>query len=105
MGRPDKALYLICSTITEDEIGNQIETLSERMVYGEELYVGSNEFYNAAQVGLRPEKRFEVYTREYRGESRIKYDNSMYKIIRTTPGKTKERTWLICERVGADGGN
>lgn len=103
MGRPDKALYLICSTITEDEIGNQIETLSERMVYGEELYVGSNEFYNAAQAGLRPEKHFEVYTREYRGETKVKCGDVTYRIIRTNPGKSLEKTRLICERVGTDG--
>lgn len=103
MGRLDKALNLISFTVIEDNVGNQIEVPTERLVFGEELYVGSNEFYNAAAQGVRPEKRYEVYTREYRGEIKVKCDNVTYRIIRTSPGKSSEKTWLFCERVAAVG--
>lgn len=103
MGRPDKAIFLIGVTITEDKIGNQIEIPTERMVFAEQLAVFSNEFYNAAVSGLRPELKFEIYTREYRGEGKLKYNGKTYRIIRTSLGKSPEKTRLICERVAADG--
>lgn len=103
MSRPDQLIYLVSVSLTEDSIGNQVEIPTDRMVYGEELYVGSNEFYNAATTGLRAEKRFEIYSREYRGENKLKHNGIMYRVIRTSLGKTKEKTWLTCERVTADG--
>ena len=102
MGRPDQVLFLIGVTVTEDEIGNQIETPAERRVFAEELDVFSKEFYNAAVTGLRPEKKFEMYTREYQSEARLKHNDIIYRIIRTGYGKTKEKTRLTCERVSGD---
>lgn len=103
MSRPDQAIFLVSVTITEDEIGNQIETPIERMVFAEELAVFSSEFYNAAATGLRPEKQFEIYTREYGGEGKLKHNNITYNIIRTSLGKVKEKTRLTCEKVTANG--
>ena len=103
MGRPDQALFLIGVTVGEDDIGNQVETPTERMVFAEQLDVGSSEFYNAAQTGLRAERKFEMYTREYQGESRVKHNGITYRIIRTGYGKSKEKTRLTCERVSGDG--
>lgn len=94
-------IYLISVTVTEDEIGNQIETPTERMVYANEISVSSQEFYNAAVTGLRPTKRFEIYSFEYQGEERLKHDGVMYRIIRTE--KRGEKTRITCERVAADG--
>jgi len=99
--RQDQAIYLLRSTISKDDIGNQISTLTERLVYAGELSVGSGEHYNAAVAGLRPEKRFEIYTREYQGEEKLKHNNIMYRIIRTEGRGEKLR--LSCERVAADG--
>ena len=101
--RQDKAISLISETITKDSIGNQIETPTLHTVFAEELAVFSSEFYNAAVAGLRPEKLFEIYTREYSGEAKLKHDNITYRIIRTSLGKTSEKTRISCERVGADG--
>lgn len=90
-------IYLISVTITEDEIGNQIETPVERMVYANEYSVSSNEYYNAAMTGLRPVKMFEIYSFEYQGEDRLKHNGVIYRIIRAeTRG---ERTRLTCERM------
>lgn len=101
MSRPDQALFLIGTSITSDEIGNQIKTPSERLVFAEELSVGSGEFYNAALNGLRPSKRFEIYAREYLGEAKLKHNGSTYRIIRT--GGKGEKIQLTCEAVAADG--
>ena len=99
--RHDQVIYLLSVTVTEDEIGNQVETVTERMVFANELAVTSEEFYNAAATGLRPAKRFEVYSFEYQGEDRLKHDGVVYRIIRTE--KRGEKIRLTCERVAADG--
>lgn len=104
MGKMDQVLVLISLTTdpnNTDELGNLIETKTERQVFAEELLVGSGEFYNAAVTGLRPEKRFEIYSREYQGEVKLRHDNITYRIIRTEGRGEKIR--LSCERVAADG--
>lgn len=101
--RQDRVIYLIGVTITPDNIGNQVQVPTERKVFAEELKVYAREFYNAAAAGLRPEKTFEIYTREYRKETKLKHDSITYRIIRTSPGKTSEKIRLTCERVAADG--
>jgi len=103
MSRPDQAVFLISVIIDPnitDNIGNQIKTPVERLVFAEELSVGSGEFYNAAVTGLRPTKRFEIYTREYRGEEKLKHNSIPYRIIRTEGRGEKVR--LSCERVTGD---
>lgn len=99
--RHNQVIYLQSVTIVEDEIGNQKEVVTERMVFANELSVSSQEFYNAAVTGLRPTKRFEIYSFEYQDEDRLKHDGMVYRIIRTeTRG---EKTRITCERVAADG--
>lgn len=99
--RHNQIIYLISVTTAEDEIGNQVETPTERKVYANEFTVNSNEFYNAAVTGLRPEKRFEVYSFEYQSEDRLKHNGITYRIIRTEAKGEKIR--LTCEKVAADG--
>src|SRR5690606_24516285 len=99
--RHDQVIYLLSVTTTQDEIGNQIEDVTERMVFANELAVTSEEFYNAAVTGLRPTKRFEIYSSEYQGEDRLKHDGVVYRVIRTE--KRGEKIRITCERVVADG--
>ena len=101
--RQDKVIYLIGVTVAGDDIKNQIKTPTEHKVYAEELAVYSSEFYNAAVAGLKPAKTFEIYTREYSGEAKLKHNGITYKIIRTSLGKTPEKTRLTCERVTGNG--
>lgn len=101
--RSNAVIRLISDAITSDNLANQIKKPTERTVFGEELAVYNAEFYNAAVAGLKPSKQFEIYTREYRGEEKLKHNNITYKIIRTDFGKTPEKTRLICERVISNG--
>lgn len=103
MARFDKVIYLLSASTEYDEIGNPVETITERKVFAAELAVFSNEFYNAAAAGLRAERKFEIYTDEYQGEEKLKYDDVTYRIIRTSYGKSEEYTWVTCERVLGDG--
>ncbi|SFR15260.1 hypothetical protein [Desulfoscipio geothermicus] len=99
--RHNQVIYLITTTIQEDEIGNQIPVETERKVYANEFSVSSNEYYNAALSGLRPAKMFEIYSFEYQGEGKLKHNDITYRIIRTE--SRGEKTRLTCERVAADG--
>lgn len=99
--RHNDVIYLIKTQVVEDELGNQIPQETERLVYANQMAVTQSEFYNAASTGLRPAKRFEIYSFEYQGEDRLKHDGMMYRIIRVeTRG---EKTRITCERVAADG--
>jgi len=99
--RHNTVVFLIAVTIIEDELGNQIEQETERKVFANEMTVSQGEYYNAASAGLRPQKMFEVYTFEYQGEEKLRYNSVKYQIIRTeTRG---EKTRIICERVAGDG--
>ena len=103
--RHKEAIYLLSATITEDDWGNQVETFEERMVYANEYAVSANEFYEARQNELRPEKSFEIYSFEYKGEKKLKYtpkggEEQEYSIIRT---QTKgDKAILTCEVKGSD---
>jgi hypothetical protein len=103
MARPIVAIYLLSTVITPDNIKNQIPVATERKVFAEDLAVYANDFYGAAAAGLRPERVFEVYTREYHGEALLKQLDVTYRVIRSTYGKTREKTRLTCERVPASG--
>lgn len=98
--RHNRVIYLLASTITSDAVGNQVEALVERKIFANEYSVSSSEFYNAALVGLKPSKAFEIYSFEYQDEGRLKHDDIIYKITRTQA--RGDKLVLYCERAGAD---
>ncbi|MGG1673318.1 phage head-tail adapter protein [Paenibacillus sp. NRS-1783] len=99
--RYDKMIFLINSRVEQDELGNDQESESEQRVAAREMNVSSAEFYNAATVGLRPEKQFETYERFYTGAQKLKYNGILYRIVRTR--NSGDKVIIICERVAADG--
>ncbi|MFT9496611.1 phage head closure protein [Anaerosolibacter sp.] len=99
--RYDKKIYLMTKTIVEDEIGNQVSAWAEKMTYAREVNVSSEEFYNAAVTGLRPETQFEIYKALYNGAEKVKYQGLIYSIIRTK--NNGDKLILTCEKVAADG--
>ena len=97
-------IKLIAITVTEDDIGNQVETETTNEVWAEETGVRQSEFYNAAVAGLRPERTFVIWANEYSGQTRIEADGVKYKLIRAYNNPSKsEMIELVCERVIADG--
>ena len=91
-------------TVTEDAIGNQVQTETTTEVWAEETGVRQSEFYNAAVTGLKPEKTFIIWANEYNGQTKIETGGTKYKLIRayTNPSKS-EMIELVCERSAADG--
>lgn len=99
--RHNQIIYLISVDIIEDELCNQIEKPTERMVFANEYSVSSTEHYNAALVGLRPSKVFEIYSFEYQNEKELEHNGETYDIIRT--GSKGEKVLLTCEVVAGNG--
>ena len=93
----DLICYLQSVTITEDEIGNQIETPVNRLVYCAELPLNSSEFFNAGQTGIKPEHLFVVDLEEYDGEITISFDDKLYNIYRIYP-RSDGLIELYCHR-------
>ena len=97
-------IKLISVTVTEDAIGNQVQTETTTEVWAEETGVRQSEFYNAAVTGLKPEKTFIIWANEYSGQTKIEAAGVKYKLIRAYNNPSKsEMIELVCERVTADG--
>lgn len=94
---------LIKTTTTgRDKAGNPIKETVESDVYVQPQGVYNAEFYNAAQVGLKPSITFLISNREdYNNESMLRYHNALYNIIRVDWTAQRDSIRLICEkRVG-----
>ena len=89
---------LISITVTENDMGDIIETPVERQVFADKQSIRQSEFYQAAATGLRPELMFVVRSIDYEGEPKLKYNGKEYAIIRTYD-KDGELTELICQGV------
>jgi len=87
---------LISVTVTENDMGDVIETPVERDVFADKQSIRQSEFYQAAATGLRPELMFVVRSIDYNGEPKLKYNGKEYAIIRTYD-KDGELIELICQ--------
>jgi hypothetical protein len=101
MVRKKEVIKLIdADTTTQDTLLNDIAGTSERTVFAEGLEVFDSQYYRAAQAGLKPEKKFLIWRREYRGETKLKHAGTTYSIIRVQGAK--EKLTLTCEVDPAD---
>lgn len=94
-------IYLISVEIAEDEIGNDIETEVKTRIFANRFYINQSEFYNAQVAGLKPSQQFEVYSFEYKNETKLEHENIEYKIIRVE--ERGDKTRLTCEKVIGSG--
>lgn len=95
-------LTLIKEDHKEDEIGNQIPDEIKTTVFCSIKSVSRNEFYNAANTGLKPSLVFIVHSYEYENEEKVEFEGNKYKVIRTYLKNTDEIE-LTCERVIGNG--
>jgi len=70
----------------------------EREVYVMPRGVYQSEYYNAAQVGLKPSITFELTVRDdYEGEKVVIYNDRTFDVIRVDWNAQRDRLSLICE--------
>ena len=94
----DIACTLLSTTIEQDDIGNEIETVKKRLIpiiKVEDVY--AKEYYEANQQGYKPSLRLRISALNYKDEEELIYMNKTYSIIRVQE-VTADELVLICER-------
>ena len=94
----DIACTLLSTTIKQDEIGNEKEITTEKLIpiiKVEDVY--ANEYYQANQQGFKPSLRLRISALNYNDEEELIYKGKTYSIIRTQE-PTADEVVLICER-------
>ena len=88
-------LQLITTSQTVDEYGDPIILESFRQVFCRVQSIGTKEFYQAHASGLQPEIKFVLADYlEYNNEQLIKYDGTIYHVLRTY--RTGQELEIIC---------
>ena len=87
---------------TFDEAGNEIPSIQETVVYVQPRGIYSAEFYNAAQIGLKPSLTLVLANRaDYAGQKILSYEGKDYNVIRVDWNAQRDAISMICEeRVG-----
>lgn len=94
----DIACKLLSTSVVQDEIGNEKEITTEKLipiVKVEDVY--ANEYYQANQQGFKPSLRLRISALNYNDEEELIYMNKKYSVIRTQE-PTADEVVLICER-------
>lgn len=86
---------------TYDEYLNEVESIIETEVYVQPRGVYNSEFYNAAQIGLKPSVTLFIPNLEdYHGETVLSFEGRDYDVIRTDWNAQRDGVSLVCqERV------
>lgn len=95
---------LLTVNSTQDEIGQWIEELTPRCVYGRLESVSASEFFAAGQTGFRPDFRIVMFGPDYNGERDCIVNDVQYSIYRTYYRKN-DMVELYLERRAGDEGN
>lgn len=86
----DTMIYLIGQTEGEtDEFAQPIITETKTGVLATSVPVSRSEFYNAGQMGIRPEYEFIINPAEYSGEKIVELDSgtrlNIYRVYESSP--------------------
>lgn len=66
-----------------DEMHRPKVSYTEEQVFCNVKSIGQSEFYQAQTAGLKPEIKIEVKLVDLNGATHFKYNNTIYKILRT----------------------
>lgn len=85
-------------TPTFDAEGNEIPTITETTVFVQPRGVYQSEFYNAAQIGLKPSVTLFIANKEdYSGQKVLTYEGREYDVIRVDWSAQRDGISLVCE--------
>lgn len=94
-----KEIISLISVIDSETLsGGFIESKTLRQVFANRKSVKQNEFYQAAQAGLKPEIVFVIRSIDYEDEGLLSYNGLEYTIIRTFETKD-EMIELVATRT------
>lgn len=95
-------LTLITQTFATDQLGNQVPTKTEIIVYCDVKSISRSEFYYASNTGLKPSIVFTVNDFDYNKQELVKFEGQEYNVIRTYL-KSIDKVELTCQKVAANG--
>ena len=75
--------YLMKETISLDIKNRPKVTYTESLFYCNEKSIGQSEFYQSEAAGFKPEIKLESKLLDLNGVTHVKYNNTIYKILRT----------------------
>jgi SPP1 family predicted phage head-tail adaptor len=85
-------------TPTFDGAGNEIPSITETEVFVQPRGVYQSEFYNAAQLGLKPSLTLYLANKEdYDGQKILEYEGKDYDVIRVDWSAQRDGISLVCE--------
>ena len=102
MARYAAVATLLATTTTYDDLGVPTTTPTERKVYANEMSMGANAFYAAAQAGVHPSAVLQVRRCDYKDETKLKFDGKTLSVTRVQ--RTPDFVTLTCEEVTSDRG-
>lgn len=83
---------------TYDEHGNEVPNPIRTEVFVQPRGVYQSEFYNAAQLGLKPSLTLYLTNRDdYNGQERLEFNEKPYNVIRVDWNAQRDGVSLICE--------
>ena len=92
------AILIGYGTTTFDEYGNEVVTESRSEVFVQPRGVYQSEFYNAAQLGLKPSVTLFLSNRDdYDGQKVLEFEGTEYNVIRVDWNAQRDGISLICE--------
>ena len=92
------AILKAYGTPTYDEYGNEAQTITETTVYVQPRGVYQSEFYNAAQLGLKPSVTLYITNKaDYDGQKVLEYEGKEYSVIRVDWSAQRDGISLVCE--------
>ena len=89
-----------------DEYGNPIQTIVETTIYVQPRSVYASEFYQAAQLGIKPSITLDITNRaDYDGQKVVEFQGDEYNVVRVDWNAQRDKVSLVCEpRIGNEEG-
>lgn len=75
-------IELITITISENGIGDSVETEATVTVFADKMGVSQGEKYQAMATGIKPSIKFKIRFMDYSDQSSFNYNGKKYKIVR-----------------------
>ena len=94
----DIAILRLYGEPVYDNLGNESFEITETKVFVQPRGVYQSEFYNAAQVGLKPSLSLYMTNKaDYNGEKELEYHGQIYNVIRVDWSAQRDGITLVCE--------
>lgn len=90
-------------TYTQDAALNQVAVYEDRQVFVKPRSVYSNDFYQAAQSGLKPSVVLVLFAGDYDGEKLVEFEGKEYTVTRVFRRPDRDAVELTLEERSVNG--